>query len=174
MDFSQFLYLWGEGKWSNLGWEFPKLGLFIYIWLQIIIILGYFTVNYIIRKREIRFHKITPDLLNGLRFIIRISVTIISVAILIIFLDVKADSLWLILGIFTTAIMFASIKTINNLIAGVWITFTQPFTVGDYVKIKDVEGIVVEIASNYTKIKHKTNNITQIPNLECLKAKIIN
>ena len=174
MDFETFLYLWGAWDIGSLGWNIPKLGLLIYLCLQVFIILAYFIIIRIIRKREIKFHKISPDLVNGLRFLVRIAITIISVIIFVVFLNVDADSLLLLLGIFTTAIMFASIKTVNNFIAGVWITFTQPFTVGDYIKIKNVEGIVTEISSNYTKIKHKTNNITQIPNLECLKSKITN
>jgi small-conductance mechanosensitive channel len=134
----------------------------------------YFVISVVMRKRNAKLRKLSPDLLNGIRFLIRIGITIISVMIFVVFLEIPADSVLLVLGIFTTAIMFASVKTVNNFIAGVWITFTKPFTIGDYVKIEKVEGIVVEISLNYTKIKHKSNNITQIPNLECLKSKIIN
>ncbi|TFG18527.1 MAG: mechanosensitive ion channel [Promethearchaeota archaeon] len=173
--FGQWLTsIWGNFPLESLGLEIPKFGLFLYLCIQIVIIVVYFLTNHFIRKKDVKFYKITPDLLNGLRFIIRIIVTIISVVFLIIFLHFEADSIWLILGIFTTAIAFASIKTVNNLIAGFWITLTRPFDVGDYVKIKEVEGIVTDISSNYTRIRHKTNNVTQIPNLECLKSKIIN
>ncbi len=172
--FLAFLYSRGSFDIDVLGWSIPKIGLLIYLSAQIFIILLYFAILFIIRKKDLKFHKISPDLLNGLRFLIRIGVTIISVVILVIFLDVNGDSVLLIVGIFTTAILFASIKTINNFIAGVWISFTRPFTVGDYVKIQSVEGIVAEISMNYTKIRHKTNNITLIPNIECLKSKITN
>ncbi|MHA1454203.1 MAG: mechanosensitive ion channel family protein, partial [Promethearchaeota archaeon] len=159
---------------DTLDWDIPIFGAFLYLCIQIGIILIYFELRLIIRRRDIKFHKISPDLFNGLRFLMRIGVTIISVIVLVVFLNVDPDSVLLILGIFTTAILFASMKTINNFIAGVWITLSGVFTVGDYVKFKNVEGIVAEISMNYTKIRHKTNNITQIPNIECLKSKITN
>ena len=164
VDFGDWLEsVWDVWDIPSLGWKIPTFGLFLYLCIQIAIIALYFVIKLLIRKREIKFHKISPDLFNGLRFLIRIGITIISVIALVVFLNVDPESVLLIMGIFTTAILFASMKTINNFIAGVWITFSQPFTVGDYVKIKNVEGIVAEISMNYTKIRHKTNNITQIP-----------
>ncbi|MHA1522345.1 MAG: mechanosensitive ion channel domain-containing protein [Promethearchaeota archaeon] len=62
----------------------------------------------------------------------------------------------------------------NNFVAGVWISLTRPFNVGDYVEIGGKEGIIIEIVLNYTKIKHRDGNVTLIPNMSCLKSELIN
>jgi hypothetical protein len=45
---------------------------------------------------------------------------------------------------------------------------------GDYVKIGDIEGIIRNISSTYTRIIHNDGNTSIIPNLKCLNANILN
>ncbi len=72
------------------------------------------------------------------------------------------------------AIGFASTQTVGNFLAGLYIMISRPFMVKDYVKIGDVEGEVMEITINYTKIYTPTYNITEIPNRRVLDSIIKN
>jgi small-conductance mechanosensitive channel len=174
MSWLDFLNLWGSFYFESLGWTLYYFGLFLYVCIQAFLIVLYQLISFLVKTRSKKLRKFSPDLVNGIKFMIRIGITILSIAAFIAFLAIPEDTIYLIVGIATTAIVFASVKSINNFIAGVWITMSRPYSVGDYIKIKDVEGIVTEVSLNYTKIMHRSNNITQIPNLECLKSKITN
>ncbi|MCP4762439.1 MAG: mechanosensitive ion channel [archaeon] len=154
-------------------WEIPILGLIILIVSLLILGLIY---NYISKsiKNQVKLQGIPPDLFNGLRFLLRILAVALIVILSIVFLNIQSEYIVLLTGIFSTAIAFGSMKAINNFISGAWIVLTRPFTIGDYVKIKGIEGIVDEITLNYTRIKHKEGHITNIPNIECLKSEITN
>jgi small-conductance mechanosensitive channel len=72
------------------------------------------------------------------------------------------------------AIGFASTKTIGNFVAGLYLLAARPFRVGDYVRIGTVEGIVQEMAINYTKILTIGNNVVSISNLQIMDRDITN
>jgi small-conductance mechanosensitive channel len=72
------------------------------------------------------------------------------------------------------AVGFASTKTIGNFIAGLYLLAARPFRVGDYVRIGTVEGIVQEMAINYTKILTMGNNLVSISNLQIMDRDITN
>ncbi len=72
------------------------------------------------------------------------------------------------------AVGFASTKTIGNFIAGLYLLAARPFRVGDYVRIGAVEGVVHEMAINYTKILTLGNNIVSISNLQIMDRDITN
>ncbi len=175
MTFGDFLSTTlGTWRIDSLDWDIPILGLLLYLGIQAFLIFLYLITSVIMKNRSKKLRKFSPDLLNGIRFMIRIGIVVLSASAFIVFLMVPPNTIWLIAGVLTAAIVFASVKTINNFIAGVWIMMSHPYGVGDYIMIRDVEGIVTEISLNYTKILHKSNNITSIPNLECLKSNIVN
>ena len=72
------------------------------------------------------------------------------------------------------AVGFASTKTIGNFVAGLYLLAARPFRVGDYVRIGTVEGIVQEMAINYTKILTIGNNVVSISNLQIMDRDITN
>lgn len=72
------------------------------------------------------------------------------------------------------ALGFASTKTIGNFVAGLYLLVARPFGVGDYVRIGTVEGIVEEMAINYTKILTSGNNVVSISNLQIMDRDITN
>jgi small-conductance mechanosensitive channel len=115
-----------------------------------------------------------PDLYNVIKFGLRIVIgTSIAISVMV-FLNIQTQFILIISGIVATAIAFGSMTAINNFIAGLWLTFSSPFGVGDYVEVGGIEGIVVEISLNYTKIKSKDGNVTLIPNISLVNTKIIN
>lgn len=154
-------------------WEIPFLGLLI---LGITVILLFILIKLFskIMKKRLRLKGIPPDIYNGTKFFLRIFIAFGVVILVTYLLNIDKKYLALISGVVGTAISFASMKAINNFIAGIWITLTTPFQVGDYVKIGNKEGIIIEISLNYTKLMYQDKNITMIPNIQCLKTNIIN
>jgi len=51
----------------------------------------------------------------------------------------------------TTITLFVSFS-LTNVVAGIYLFATRPFSVGDYVSIGDVEGLVKEISVNFTRL----------------------
>ncbi|MHA1619815.1 MAG: mechanosensitive ion channel domain-containing protein, partial [Promethearchaeota archaeon] len=155
------------------NWDIPVNGIISLVVLTVLIILVYKIFSlYVSRKMEIR--GMLPDMYNGIIFFFRIIFAFVFVILITFLLNIESKYIILISGITGTAVSFASMKAMNNFVAGVWISLTRPFNVGDYVEIGGKEGIIIEILLNYTKIKHRDGNVTLIPNMSCLKSELIN
>ncbi len=62
----------------------------------------------------------------------------------------------------------------RNFIAGLYIMISDPFNIGDYVRIGSNEGIVLEISLNYTKLRQIDGSITLIPNNNVMNSSVTN
>ena len=166
-------FLWSLSSFFIGEWEIPFMGLLI---LGVSLIFIFILIKLIskILKKRLKLKGISPDMYNGFKFFLKIFIAFGLVILIAYLLNIQEKYIAVISGIVGTAISFASMKAINNFIAGIWITLTTPFQVGDYVKIGNKEGLVIEISLNYTKLMYQDKNITLIPNIECLKSNIIN
>ena len=78
-------------------------------------------------------------------------------------------------SIFVAALFsLGSTTTIGNLISGIIITYMRPFLVGDYVRIGDQEGEVVEKNAFITRLKDIKGNVVTVPNNSILSQQTIN
>ena len=73
-----------------------------------------------------------------------------------------------------TALGLAFSRSLSNLISGLYILGTRPFHVGDYIKIGDDEGIVLEIALNYTTLLLQDHSRVFVPNIRVIESKVVN
>lgn len=76
------------------------------------------------------------------------------------------------LGLVGFGVSFAFRDYIENFLAGVIILTQNPFSIGDQVRVKDVHGIVEEIATRYTVIKDFDGKQVILPNAEMLSSSI--
>jgi potassium efflux system protein len=68
-------------------------------------------------------------------------------------------------GIVAILIGLASKVDISNIFAGIGISITQPFRIGDWVKVNDLEeGKVIDMTSRVTKIETRDRTMLSIPN----------
>jgi small-conductance mechanosensitive channel len=111
---------------------------------------------------------------NIIKLSVRIIIIAIGVIALLQFLGLGVEWFVGVSALTGAAIGFASTQTIGNFLAGLYLMISKPFSVGDYVKIGDVEGEVEEITINYTKIYTPTYNLTEIPNRKVLDSTINN
>ncbi len=78
------------------------------------------------------------------------------------------------LGIGGLAFAFAAKDTIENFFGSVAVLLDRPFSVGDWVIIGDVEGIVEEIGFRSTRVRTFYNSLVTIPNAALVRATVDN
>lgn len=78
-------------------------------------------------------------------------------------------------GILAMAVGLASQEALSNIVGGLFIIFTRPFKVGDFIRVDDdVVGTVIEITLRHTIIRNIENRMILIPNSKINSATIIN
>ncbi len=68
------------------------------------------------------------------------------------------------LGIGGLAVALAARDTLANLFGSIMILFDRPFTIGDWIKTDDTEGVVEDIGFRSTKIRTFENSLVSVPN----------
>jgi len=78
------------------------------------------------------------------------------------------------LGIGGLAVAFAAKDTIENFFGSVAVVLDQPFQVGDWIAVDDVEGVVEELGFRSTRIRTFYNSLVTVPNATLVRAKVDN
>lgn len=146
------------------------------VWVIVIIATAVVLERIITRwfKRIIKRTEMPPEVGNGLILTGRLIILIGATVAFMHLGGVPTDIIFSFSALGGAAVGFASTRTIGNLIAGLFILVTRPFHVGDFVRIDGVEGIVVEITLNYTKILTIAGNVASISTQRVLDKDIIN
>lgn len=146
------------------------------IWIVVIALIAV-TLERVVTRYLSHFAKranFEPNVANNLALFFRIIVLIGAVVAITRVSGVNSDWILSVSAIGGAAIGFASQKTIGNFFAGIFLISARPFKVGNYVRIGTVEGIVLEININYTRILTPANNTVSISNLQILDRDITN
>ena len=78
-------------------------------------------------------------------------------------------------GIMAAAVGLASQDALSNVIGGLFIIFSQPFKLGDFIEVDSiVKGTVMEITLRHTVIRDAENRMILIPNNKINSSTIIN
>lgn len=78
------------------------------------------------------------------------------------------------LGLSSVVIALAAQELVGNLISGTAIISDKPFEIGDYIKVGNYEGTVLEIKFRSTKIKTTENTIITIQNSKIVSESVVN
>lgn len=171
------------------------LGLFVFIrlnafWLEAVLppewhrylrvswmlALGFGVVRYVVasalwlrrRLTEVRSAKIHRDVLD---FIIYVLITI---PILKTQLKLDVTTMLGTSAVLSLVLGFALQDTLGNLFSGLSLQLESPFDVGDFIKVGDKEGRVVQIAWRSTRIETLRREAITIPNSLIAKEKVTN
>jgi MscS family membrane protein len=109
-----------------------------------------------------------------LRKTIKIFVTAIGLIYIANALNIDIVPLLTGLGIGGLAVAFAAKDTIENFFGSVSVILDQPFEVGDWVQIGDVEGTVEELGFRSTRIRTFYNSLITVPNASLVRANVDN
>ena len=128
-------------------------------------------------RRRARNAGVNPAAVNGVVLAMRLVFLFVGIAALVLALPPEAQAYFgAILGgsslLLGTAIGLAVGQAVRNLVSGIYVMFTHPFRVQDYVRIGDQEGIVEEISMNYTRIMLQDRSEVLIPNTKVLDSSI--
>ena len=97
----------------------------------------------------------------------------LSVAVTVVFPALNAASLFGALGLTSVAIGFAFKDIFQNLLAGLLILLTRPFTIGDQIVSGDSEGTVEDILVRATLLKTYDGRRIVIPNSELYTNRVV-
>jgi len=169
--FLEALILW----WEQWGWRvLPILGV-VLVW--IILIIAYGIIRRVLKNR-VRRAGVPPDAVNGLILAIGFGLVYVGVLAFMIALPDIFQYFVVILGtsslIIGAAIGLAIGQAVRNFVSGLYVIFSRPFHVEDYVQIGDVEGIVKEISMNYTKLLQPDGSDILVPNVKVLDSEVTN
>jgi small-conductance mechanosensitive channel len=165
--FIEFWVVWGQ-------WILPFLEL-ILVWIALIIVQD--IITRFLRQRVVR-GGIPPDAINGLVIAIRLLFLWFGIVVFAAFVPPLWSYAVTIVGsvsvIIGLAVGLAISLAMRNFVAGIYVMFSDPFDVGDYVRIGSNEGIVLEISLNYTKLRQIDGSITLIPNNNVMDSSVTN
>ena len=119
------------------------------------------------RKRSNLFHrdeKKINTLVAVLKNIIKYVFYFIGLVMVLDMFDINTSSILATAGIGGLAIGFGAQSLVKDIITGFFILFEDQFSVGDYVKIGEYEGIVEELGVRVTKIRAFSGELHIIPN----------
>lgn len=144
--------------------------------------LPFFMFLYVLYLITIRFVKISfkrvgmpREATSGTVFGVRLFFFAVSLLAL---LSLAGDTLgtYILAGgaLLGTAIGLAFSRALQNIVSGVYILVARPFRVGDYIRMGDSEGIVLEITLNYTRILRPDHTRQYIPNSMSVDSKMTN
>ena len=99
--------------------------------------------------------------------------SVIGLAVLTVW-NVNLEGLLVGAGFLGIVIGFAARQTLGSLLAGVVLMFSRPFTIGDWVRIGDQEGIVTDITIFNTRLENFDGEFVVIPNDQVSNQAITN
>lgn len=151
-------------------------GTLIYLFVRILTA----TTKYLFRRSQRRQGNIIIDdtKIGFLRQIIVVAIYVIGVSAflsLIPGMEKVSNSILASAGIIAAAVGLASQEALSNIVGGLFIIFSRPFKVGDYIQVDSmIIGTVVEITLRHTVIQNVENRMILIPNNKINSSTIIN
>ena len=146
----------------NLG---PETKIIILSFSIVIVLAIHWLIQVIISNKLRKSKRIPLDIINTIKILITISTAFLILYLIMIFYNLPAEGIIGVSAFLGAIISFGSTQTLRNFIAGIYIVFTQPFGVNDFIALSnEVRGEVVEISLNYTKVRTVDNIYHYIPN----------
>lgn len=128
-----------------------------------------------IRSRRIYLKNFYPEWAETSFGIIKILIYALTAVIIFPYLPGSSSPAFQGISIFVGVLLsLGSTTAVANVVAGVVLTYTRAFKVGDQVEVADTRGRVVERSTFVTRIQTLKNVIVSIPNSMVLNNNIIN
>ena len=105
--------------------------------------------------------------------LIKFTVVVVGVCCTVAFL-IPIGSILTSVGILGAAITFIAKDTLTNIMSGVVLMIDSPFTIGDWIALSDIEGIVEDVSFRSTRIRTFEQGLIVIPNATLANDNILN
>jgi len=164
------LVAWGESALAvDLAWFlyglFPSAGQILLT--VVILLLGYIladTLSSTVRELGAQSDQITDHQTEILVRFGNIAILLVVGSGLLTLWGLDLSGLLVGAGVLGIVLGLAARQTLGSMFAGIVLMLTQPFTVGDWVKVGDNEGTVTHITVMYTEIREFDGELVAIPN----------
>jgi len=104
----------------------------------------------------------------------RATVVVITVIVLLSYFDINVTGLVAGLGLGGLIVALAAKDSVENIFGSITVLFDMPFTIGDWVTIGTVDGVVEEINLRSTRIRTFADSLVTLPNSNLIKASVEN
>jgi len=142
--------------------------IFFVILMSIKIIDYAFVEEFLIKKKQFKITRLPRDIIKGLLF------TTLFLIMLNSFFGISMQGIGITAAVATGVLGFALQDTLSNVIAGFSISVEKPFKVGDWVRVKDIEGRVEQMSWRTTRIKTFNDDYIIIPNYNISRTEVFN
>lgn len=146
-------------------------------WSIIIIIIGYFVINLLIKIADSLAERNTKYrfTFKGLIPIIKIlGWALVTTTVIAGVFQPPFETVIAVTASVGIAVGFAAQDILKNIFGGIMIVFDKPFQVGDKIEIGDYYGEVVEIGLRSTRIVTKDDSLVSVPNSEAVNNAVSN
>ena len=128
-----------------------------------------------LRRERIRIPGFYPEWARTSFNLVRVAVIALTVVVIFPYLPGSSSPAFKGLSIFFGVLVsLGSTAAIGHLVAGIVITYTRAFRMGDRVRIADTEGDVIERSAFVTRIRTPKNVEVAIPNAMVMNNHIVN
>jgi small-conductance mechanosensitive channel len=128
----------------------------------------------IIDKKIRNIKQISLEVINLSKILLNLFTLALILYLIVLLIEIPPEQVVGISALLGAIISFGSTEALANFIAGIYILFTHPFGVKDFVEFDEIKGEVVEISLNYTRIRTVNNLHHYIPNKKFFNTNIIN
>lgn len=108
-----------------------------------------------------------PNRAQTLRGLLASAITVVAIVAALLFIlgqFISADTLLLVIGLFSGALGFGVMPIVRSLAAGFSLITENQYTVGDKVEILGLEGVVEDVSLRVTRLRAPTGELIIIPN----------
>lgn len=154
----------------------PNLFIIIVIWYCIrYIIKGVHYIATEIQNEKLKISGFYPDWAEPTFNIIRFLLYAFMIAMIYPYLPGSESGVFQGISVFVGLIVsLGSSTVIANFIAGFVITYMRPFKIGDFIKVKDTVGNVIEKTPFVTRLRTIKNEVVTIPNSFIMTSDTVN
>lgn len=127
-----------------------------------------------IEKGHLRFTNFYPDWADSTYQIVKFLIIFFMIVMIFPYLPGSSSPAFQGISIFVGVLVsLGSSSAISNIIAGIILTYMRPYKIGDYVRIGDKQGTLLETSLLVVRIKTAKNEEVTIPNAIALSGNII-
>lgn len=128
-----------------------------------------------VERRRIKVPGFYPEWSRTSYNLLRLMIIALTVVVVFPYLPGSDSPAFQGVSIFVGVLLsLGSTSAVANVVAGVVITYTRAFRVGEFVRISDIEGKVIERTAFVTRIRTAKNVEVSLPNASIMADKVIN
>lgn len=131
-------------------------------------------VKWLYRRRNYARRRGSKNFIFGVENIRKLTIGLITVFTFFSLLGIDVKTLVTSLSIVAAAIAIISKDFVNDLIVGIYYSFTDVFEVGDYVKFHGYKGKVVDIGLLKIRLLNDNDDVVILPNGKVYSDEIVN